>query len=98
MSWNLAMKWHNHELCFILESIPHVESQQTDSITLDLRFPRYEPEGTIALTDAQIITLDDGLVIDRGNVIVKGPRLQCVGDCTGDSRIGCVTTIDQYLP
>ena len=58
-----------------------VESRETSTLTLDLQFPRHEPEGAIALTDARIITLDDGRVIDRGNVIVEGPRIRCVGDC-----------------
>ncbi len=33
------------------------------------------------MTDARIITLDDGRVLERGNVIVEGPRIRCVGDC-----------------
>ena len=58
-----------------------VDTRETRGVDLDLRFPRYEPEGVIALKGARIITLDGGRVIDGGDVVVEGPRIRCVGDC-----------------
>jgi len=58
-----------------------VETRETRSVVLDLRIPRYTPGGAIALTGARIITLDDGRVIDAGDIVVEGARIRCVGEC-----------------
>ncbi|MBW2542430.1 MAG: PD40 domain-containing protein, partial [Deltaproteobacteria bacterium] len=58
-----------------------VDSEKTHSFSIDLRLARYEPSGTIALKGARIITLNDRRVIDSGDVVIRGTRIQCVGQC-----------------
>jgi len=40
------------------------------------------PTGSVALTNARIVTLDHRKVIERGTIVVKGSRIACVGDCS----------------
>jgi Tol biopolymer transport system component len=47
---------------------------------LDLRLPRDKPHGTIALTNARIVTLDNRKVIDRGTILIRGNRIVGVGE------------------
>ena len=60
----------------------HIESGRTDTITLKLSVPRDVPSGSVALTNARIVTLDHRKVIERGTVVVKGSRIACVGACS----------------
>jgi len=66
-----------------------VDSEKTRSFAIDLRIPRYEPAGTVALKGARVITLKDRAVIDRGDVVIRGTRIQCVGSCdtSGADRV-----------
>jgi len=66
-----------------------VDSKQKQSFAIDLRVPRYEPAGTIAFTAARLITLKDRSVIDSGDVVIRGTRIQCVGKCdtSGADRV-----------
>jgi len=69
-----------------------VPTGRTRVFTIDLRIPRPTPNGSIAFTNAKIITIDSGTVIDRGTVVVRGSRIACVGasrvcDATGVSRV-----------
>jgi Tol biopolymer transport system component len=57
-------------------------TKRTDSITVRLTSPRATAAGTIALTGARIVTLDNKRVISRGTVVVKGGRITCVGACS----------------
>jgi Tol biopolymer transport system component len=62
-----------------------VDSGETRSTTIALTLPRARAEGSVALTNARIVTLDDGAVIDNGDVVVDDGFLRCVGECeTGD--------------
>jgi Tol biopolymer transport system component len=58
-----------------------IDSRKKRSFRIDLRVPRYEPGGTIALKGARIITLDDRAVIEEGDIAIRGTRIQCVGKC-----------------
>lgn len=66
-----------------------IVSEQTDTLRIELRVPRYIPEGTIALTDARIVTLEHRRVIERGAIVVEGARIACVGECdvSGADRV-----------
>jgi len=59
----------------------HVATGRTDTVRLRLSIPREVPRGSIALTNARILTLDRRQVIDRGTVLVSGSRIACVGEC-----------------
>jgi imidazolonepropionase-like amidohydrolase/Tol biopolymer transport system component len=59
-----------------------VTTSNTEITAIALELPRYRANGTIALTGARIITLDQRKVIDRGTIVVKNGRITCVGACT----------------
>src|ERR1051326_330087 len=46
--------------------VRHMDTGRTDSITLKLSVPRNIPSGSVALTNARIVTLDHRKVIDKG--------------------------------
>ncbi len=58
-----------------------VRTGQTNETEIRLRVPREVPSGSIALTGAKIITLEGSRVIERGTVVVRGARIECVGEC-----------------
>ncbi|MBL8266533.1 hypothetical protein, partial [Steroidobacter sp.] len=47
---------------------------------LDLRLPRDKPQGTLALTNARIVTLDNRKVIEQGTILIRGNRIVGLGD------------------
>jgi Tol biopolymer transport system component len=59
----------------------HVDSKKTDETRISLSVPRRMPSGSIALTNARIVTLEKRQVIERGTVVVKAGRIACVGTC-----------------
>jgi hypothetical protein len=62
--------------------VHHVASGKTDTLVLKLSAPRAVPTGTIAITNARIITLNKRAVIAKGTIVVKGSRIACVGTCS----------------
>ena len=46
-----------------------------------LTLSRNLPHGSVAITNARIITLDEAGVIERGTVVARGGRIACVTDC-----------------
>jgi hypothetical protein len=62
--------------------VHHLETGRTDTTTFKLSVPRALPTGSVALTNARIITLNKRQVIDRGTIVVKGSRITCVGNCS----------------
>ncbi len=62
--------------------VHHIGSGRTDTTTLHLTVPRSVPSGSVALTNARIITLNNRNVIERGTIVVQGSRISCVGECT----------------
>ncbi len=67
----------------------NVTTKRADVVTVQLSAPRAIAAGSIALTNARIITLDQKRVIQRGTVVVTNGRISCVGSCstTGVSRV-----------
>jgi Tol biopolymer transport system component len=70
-------------------SVFHVDSGKTDSTDIKLSIQRRIAQGTIALTNARIITLSNRKVIERGTIVAKAGRIACVGTCstTGVDKI-----------
>ena len=62
--------------------VRHMDTGRTDTLLLKLSVPREVPNGSVALTNARIVTLDHKKVIDRGTVVVKNSRISCVGQCS----------------
>jgi Tol biopolymer transport system component len=60
----------------------HIGTDKTDATEIHLSVPRAIPQGSIALTNARIITLANKKVIDSGTIVVKNARIACVGTCS----------------
>ena len=66
-----------------------VRTGETSFTPLRLTLSRNLPEGSLAITGARIVTLDDTGVIERGTVLTRGGRIACVGECdaSGADRV-----------
>jgi len=67
----------------------NVLSMRADTLTVQLSAPRSIATGSIALTNARIVTLDQKRVIPKGTIVVTNGRISCVGTCStsGVSRV-----------
>lgn len=69
----------------------NVDTRRTDTVTIRLQVPRRVVQGSVALTNARIVTLGGAQhdqVIERGTVLVNGARIACVGQCdTNGARV-----------
>ncbi len=54
------------------------------AIHVPLSFARANAPGTIALTNARIITLDGDRIFERGTLLVRDGRITCVGVCSAE--------------
>jgi Tol biopolymer transport system component len=52
------------------------------AIPMPLSFARANAPGSIALTNARIITLDGDRILERGTLLVRDGRIACVGTCS----------------
>jgi Tol biopolymer transport system component len=59
----------------------HTDTTKTDTTEIHLSVPRTIPQGSVALTNARIVTLKNKQVIDSGTIVVKAGRITCVGTC-----------------
>jgi Tol biopolymer transport system component len=50
--------------------------------TIQLSVPRRVPKGSVALTNARVVTLDKKQVIESGTIVVTNGRIACVGQCS----------------
>jgi hypothetical protein len=66
-----------------------VASRQTQTVALDARLPRHQGRGRLALTNARVLTMDRGAIIEHGSVVVDEDRIACVGPCdtSGAARV-----------
>jgi len=55
--------------------------ERTDSVDVTLMVEQRVPEGSIAFTNARIITMVGDEVIEGGTLVVRGSRIACVGTC-----------------
>ena len=67
-------------------------AERTESFDVGLAVPRRDVAGTVALTNARIVTFagpNNDEVIENGTIVVTGPRISCVGDCdtSGADRV-----------
>ena len=81
----LYPRWRNNET-LDFGSGPHFFSHRpgdeaTDTVDIDLMVQRNIPNGTLALTNARLLTMENQQVIERGTIIVDGSRIACVGEC-----------------
>jgi Tol biopolymer transport system component len=58
-----------------------LDSDQETVVELKLSLPRDLPSGSLALRGARILTCERGQIIERGDLVVRGGRITCVGAC-----------------
>ncbi|MBR9918771.1 amidohydrolase family protein [bacterium] len=57
-------------------------SEKTDSISINLTVKKEKASGSIAMTNARIITVNENDdVIESGSIVAVDGRITCVGDC-----------------
>lgn len=74
----------NNRLAYLVGSryvTYNIANGESKLATIGLRVQREASHGTIALTDARIITVVGNQVIDKGTILVKDARIACVGVC-----------------
>ena len=59
----------------------NVSSREMTSVDVNLNVPREVPKGSMAFTGARIITIDNNVVIENGDLVIDGARIRCVGEC-----------------
>ncbi|MFN0181271.1 MAG: amidohydrolase family protein [Gemmatimonadales bacterium] len=59
----------------------HTATRRADTADVALTVPRALARGTVAFTNARIVTLDQRRVIDNGTIVIKDGRITCVGRC-----------------
>ncbi len=60
----------------------------TTRYAVDLQVPRALPEGSVAFTNARIVTLENRNVIETGDLVITNGRISCVGargECNASS-------------
>jgi Tol biopolymer transport system component len=57
-------------------------SRRADTVAIKLSVPRDLPSGSIAVTNAKILTMRNREIIPRGTVVIKAGRITCVGRCS----------------
>jgi Tol biopolymer transport system component len=57
-------------------------TEAADTFSINLMVPRRIPGGSVAFTDARVITLDGDQVMEAATLVVTGSRISCVGSCS----------------
>lgn len=56
-------------------------TRSTQELTVHLALPRERGKGTLALTNARVITMEGDRVLARATVLIEDARIRCVGKC-----------------
>ena len=59
----------------------NIESSNKETHDINLVIPRNIPQGTIVLSGARILTMDNRKVIDNGDIVINKGRISCLGEC-----------------
>ncbi len=81
--WTLGDEYFSEELTdrflFLEGSRDTIPPLDTIGLKVDLMLPMDQPKGTIAFTNARIITMENDAVIENGAVVVEGNKIKSVG-------------------
>lgn len=71
--------------------VHHMETGKTDTVKLSVAVPRGSVSaGSIAITNARIVTLNKRQVIEKGTIVVKDGRITCVAASCPTAGVGRV--------
>jgi hypothetical protein len=86
-------RWRNADTVEFMTGNTYVsyntQTGEKQQVEISLRVPRAVPAGVIALTGAKIITINGDEVFEQGDLLIKGSRIACVGECdvSGADRV-----------
>ncbi len=99
LHWTLGNEYFSDDLTerfkFLEGSLDSLPPMDSIGLKINLTLPADKPQGTIAFTNARIITMEGDQVIERGTVVVEGNVIKSVSadfvvpkgateiDCTG---------------
>jgi len=70
------------------------DSKTTSATEISLELPRARARGTIALTGARIVTLDERRLIERGTIVVEDGWIRCAGADCSTANVDRVVEVD----
>lgn len=115
LHWTLGDEYFTDELTerftFLEGAGEEVPPMDSTGLEIGLNIPADIPEGTVALTNARIITMNGEEVIEEGTIIIDGNRIRTVGrsdevllprnakvlDCTGKTIIPGIVDVHAHL-
>jgi Tol biopolymer transport system component len=62
----------------------NVANGEVEKIKVDLSYPKKVPEGTMTITNANVITLGDDTDVTHGQIVVERNKIVCIGACDRD--------------
>lgn len=81
----LFPNWHDNDTVeFGYASSYHtydIENEKADEVKLSLSVDRRIPDGSIAFTNARILTMRGKEILENATLVVSGSRISCVGTC-----------------
>lgn len=83
LHWTLGEEYFSIDLknsfSFVEGAPDSLPEPPKTGLSLGLELDTYVPEGTIALTNARIITMNGDQVIESGTIVVEGNRITAIG-------------------
>ncbi len=111
--WMLGDEYFSDELTerfkFLQGSVDSIPPMDSTGIHVNLKLASDKPEGTLALTNARIITMEGDEVIERGSVLIEGNLIKEVGrrinipndatviDCRGKTIMPGIVDVHGHL-
>lgn len=81
--WTLGNEYYSDDLTerfsFLEGSLDSLPPMDTAGVKINLELPMDKPSGVIALTNAQVITMEGDEVIDNGTIIISEHMITAVG-------------------
>ncbi|MFS4418115.1 amidohydrolase family protein [Maribacter sp. 2307ULW6-5] len=81
--WTLGNRYYANDIkdryTFLPESPEKAAAMDTVGIAVGLSVPRDRPQGSIAFTNARIITMENGEVIENGTLVVANNKIAALG-------------------
>ncbi|WP_342974910.1 amidohydrolase family protein [Henriciella sp. AS95] len=86
LNWTLGPELFSADVDDMFEAAPagkdeHKFTPPESGISLSMSFDADKPDGTVALTNARIVTMagDDGGVIENGTIVIRDNRIAAIG-------------------
>jgi Tol biopolymer transport system component len=79
-------RWRDNKTVEFLSGPRHyaydIDTKRTTEAAIALSLPRHVAKGSVAFTNGRLLTMDNRKVIERGTIVIKDGRINCVGTCS----------------